>query len=109
MVAELLSTGRENAMSTQMLCAALGLRSRRELVKIVSQERAAGEVICSSASGGYYLPKDATEIRDFIHTVRNRGVNTLAALKSARRALSQIEGQQELFDEQERDLDGKTG
>jgi len=96
MIAECLKIGKENATSSEGLCISLGFRTKRELVKKISQERQQGAVICSSVEGGYYLPKDKQEIQEFIRTLESRGRHTLAALKSARKELRKMDGQQEI-------------
>lgn len=89
MVEKFLLEGRENAISSQKLADLLGCKSVRELQKIISKERAAGAVILSTAEngGGYFLPRNAGEIKEFIKTLESRGQNTLMALKSAREYL----------------------
>ena len=93
MVFEILKVGEENALSPNYLRAFLGLSSNRVLQKQIEAERAQGKVILSSTipPGGYYLPKEASEIRRFIRTLENRGSKTLAALDGAKRLLSEIE------------------
>ena len=50
------------------------------------KERWEGAVILSTSipPGGYYLPENEREVRQFIRTLENRADNTLGALKSAR-------------------------
>ncbi|GFI11909.1 hypothetical protein IMSAGC007_04387 [Lachnospiraceae bacterium] len=93
MVFEILKVGEENALSPDYLRIFLGLSSNRVLQKQIEAERAQGKVILSSTTppGGYYLPKEASEIRRFIRTLENRGGKTLAALDGAKRLLSEIE------------------
>lgn len=93
MVFEILKVGEENALSPDYLRAFLGLSSNRVLQKQIEAERAQGRVILSSTTspGGYYLPKEASEIRRFIRTLENRGNKTLAALDGAKRLLYKME------------------
>lgn len=93
MVFEILKVGEENALSPDYLRIFLGLSSNRVLQKQIEAERAQGKVILSSTTppGGYYLPKEASEIRRFIRTLENRGSKTLAALDGAKRLLLEIE------------------
>ena len=88
-VRDLLSEGKENAISAKDLTDLLGMGSVRELQQEIARERAAGAVILSTCQdgGGYYLPATDREVREFIRTLENRGKNTLAALESAREFL----------------------
>lgn len=87
MIEKLLRTGKENAIDSKSLADLAGCKSIRELQQVIAAERAAGAVILSSTKGGYYLPANEQEIREFCVTLQNRSENTLAALKSAKRAL----------------------
>ncbi|MCD8224755.1 MAG: hypothetical protein LUC99_07935 [Clostridiales bacterium] len=44
------------------------------------------------------MPKNKDEIREFIAVTEARAANTFAALKSARRALQEYDGQERLDD-----------
>lgn len=92
-VADTLSRGKENAISSEVLCSRLGFESFRELQKEIARERVAGAVILSTCQedGGYFLPGNVREIKEFIKTLENRGRNTLMALESARKLLRQWE------------------
>lgn len=92
-VLEALQTGKENAISAQELCTYLGLNSVRELQHEIARERKAGAVILSTcqSGGGYFLPENDREVRQFIRTLENRAKNTFAALRSARGLLKQQE------------------
>jgi len=90
----LLPTGRDHAISTKDLMNMVGCESARELQKYIAAERKAGAVILSSTSGGYYLPANRLEIREFCKSLEHRAINTLAALRSAKKALEDTEGQQ---------------
>ena len=83
MVEEVLKTGQRNALSPEYLAKRLNLGTVRALQK---QERWEGAVILSTSipPGGYYLPENEREVRQFIRTLENRADNTLGALKSAR-------------------------
>lgn len=93
-IAGLLPVGKENAVSTEDLVRAVGCSSARELQQCIAQERNAGAIICSSTTGGYYLPANHAEIAEFCKTLESRAVNTLKALRSARRAMRMTDGQQ---------------
>ena len=92
-VAEVLPSGKENAVSSGALCGRLGFESVRELQKEIAREMAAGAVILSICheDGGYFLPGNIREVKEFIKTLENRGRNTLRALESARMLLGQWE------------------
>ena len=60
MVNELLRVGKSNAVSHEYLQTALGLKSRRELWKLIQIERAAGVLILPDNAGGYYLGETKT-------------------------------------------------
>lgn len=88
-VRDLLSEGKENAISAKDLTDLLKMGSVRELQQEIARERAAGAVILSTCQdgGGYYLPATDREVREFIRTLESRGKNTLLALRSARNYL----------------------
>ena len=92
---EYLLPGKENALTPEYLTVKCHFSSVRMLQKQIEAERKAGKVILSSTTppGGYYLPTegDTIEIRKFIHTLENRGENTLRALESARDLLKELE------------------
>ena len=93
MVMEVLPIGRENAIGSQELADKLHFESIRDLQMEIARERLAGAVILSTCGhgGGYFLPDDRQEIKQFIRTLENRAKNTLAALESARELLGQQE------------------
>lgn len=92
-VIEALHTGKENAISAQDLCTYLGFNCARELQHEIARERKAGAVILSTCQdgGGYFLPSNDREVRQFIRTLENRAKNTFEALRSARSFLRQQE------------------
>lgn len=94
----LLRRGKENATSSVELAAAAGFSDIRTLQEDIAKSRAAGQVICSSTTGGYFLPADRAEIEEFIHALEARAKNTLLALRSARQAIRHIEGQLSIDD-----------
>ena len=97
-IAGLLPVGKENAISTDDLVNLTGCSSARELQQYIAQERKAGAVICSSTTGGYYLPANKMEIAEFRRSLKNRAENTLVAIESAEKALNSPEWQQEAND-----------
>lgn len=104
-VMEALQTGRENAISAQDLCKYLGFNGVRELQHEIARERNAGAVILSTCQegGGYFLPGNDWEVRQFIKTLENRAKNTFAALRSARGLLRQ----QEVADDEQSPTGGR--
>lgn len=98
MINELLSKGKENAITTAELMNACNFKNKRELTLQIARERAAGILICSTQAGpgGYYLPGSREEVAEFINSMSNRAKNTFKAVKAAREYLKQIDGQQAL-------------
>lgn len=92
MVKEILKTGQRNALSPEYLTERLNLGTVRALQKQVEKERREGAVILSTSVplGGYYLPENEREVRQFVKTLENRAGNTLGVLKSARAYLENI-------------------
>ncbi|MBE6677923.1 MAG: hypothetical protein E7597_03915 [Ruminococcaceae bacterium] len=94
---ELLPEGRENAISRRDLMTITGLNDR-ELRKTIAAERRAGALILSSTDSehnGYFRPASADELRRFVASMTRRGKATFAAVAAARKALKQIEAEQE--------------
>ena len=73
-----------------------GCGSARELQQRIAYEREQGAIICSESGRGYWRSKDRQEIQEFVHTMNARALNTLKAVKSAKRALKVPEGQQSM-------------
>lgn len=96
----LLPVGKENAVTTQELVKMTGCGSARELQQRIAYEREHGAIICSESGRGYWRPKDRKEIQEFVHTMNARALNTLKAVKSAKRALKVPEGQQSMNGEE---------
>ena len=63
MIADFLTEGKSNAVSSQRLTELAGCKSVRELQQIIAAERAAGAVILSTAEngGGYSCQKTQTK------------------------------------------------
>lgn len=105
-VLDSLPHGRENAVSGEVLCAALGFPGVRELQRQIAREREAGAVILSDTHrGGYYLSNDPEELRQFVQTMNAKARNTARAAQSAQRALSAATGQisiEQWYEEQEK-------
>lgn len=92
----LLPVGKENAVTTQELVKITGCGSARELQQRIAYEREHGAIICSGSGRGYWKPKNRQEIQQFVKTMNARALNTLKAVKSAKRALKVPEGQQSM-------------
>lgn len=97
-IASLLPIGKENAVSTAELVRLTGCTSARELQQYIASERKEGAVICSSTTGGYYLPANHAEMAEFCKVLEHRAWNTLVALRSTKKALRVPEGQQDIKD-----------
>ncbi len=95
MVHEKLQRGKENAITSLELMKLCGFHDKRTLQMQISRERAEGIVICSTTvgQGGYYLPQDKEEVREFIKSMTNRAKKTFNAIKSARKYMAQMDGQ----------------
>ena len=100
MVAELLGRGKENARTSEELIKVCGFMSRRDLQNQIAKERDEGKIILSTTTGrgGYYLPADREEIQHFIDSMESRAMNTLKAVKHARKLLNETSGQMNLQD-----------
>lgn len=96
-VFDLLPCGENNAVSSKELAKMVGATSVRELQSMIASERDSGSLILSSCKGGYFRPQDGAagqaEISRFIGTLRSRALNTLAAIRAARKALEGVAGQ----------------
>lgn len=94
-VFDFLRYGKENAIPSKDLAAALGYKTVRDLQKEIERERAAGAVILSDPNGaGYYLSDDPAELRRFTRTLNARAANTMKAAQSAQMALDDATGQE---------------
>lgn len=90
---KVLKSGEQNATPTAELVKRLGLKSSRALRKDISEARAEGQIILSSAHGGYYLPGSRQEIQKFVCTYEAWAKSIFRALRSARKLLDEIDGQ----------------
>lgn len=94
-----LPQGEENAVQAKELARQCGFKSARDLQHEIALEREAGALILSTCrhGGGYYRPADGEagkrEINAFVGTLASRALNTLKALRAARRELKTIDGQ----------------
>lgn len=94
MIAEVLHTGKENAIPGRELMELLHI-SERDLTQAVELERRAGQPICAACgkTPGYYLAADQQEMQDYcgrlfhrageIHKTRKACLQTLSTLPPA--------------------------
>ena len=82
------AVGKENAVSRKTLAALTGL-SDRSVRGEIEKERRSGRLICShmEAGGGYYLPADEMEIREYYNAQTSRISSLILAREPFRRAL----------------------
>lgn len=98
----LLPHGEGNAVPARTLAELTGAGSVRLLQREIEKERAAGALILSTTrgTGGYYLPREGPEgrqeINAFIRTLTARASNTFRTLRAAKKALSVLDGQQNI-------------
>lgn len=97
--------GSGQAIRTATLVYLSGLNDPRSLQNEIERERATGALILSRSGspGGYFLPAmgeaGKREIASYVATLRARALNTLRTIRSAKRALRVLDGQEELCDE----------
>ncbi|MGF6991438.1 hypothetical protein M2150_002713 [Lachnospiraceae bacterium PM6-15] len=91
----LLPLGKENAISSEELTKIFNCTDR-ELRAIVSRERKSGAIICSATTGGYFKPKTKEELQAFYKGLKGQALSILEALRSSKRALDEMEGQESL-------------
>lgn len=98
---EILPTGKENAVTTKELVKRLCFSSVRQLQADIARARVEGQIICSKQTegGGYYLPKDQAELREFLNSMEGRAANIYMAIKAAREALELPQDQLSLFED----------
>lgn len=84
--------GKDNAIPTGELLQLCGIHSRRYLVQVIADERAAGALICSKATGrgGYYLPSCDEEIIVQKKALESRIIKHALALRPFRRRVKEI-------------------
>ena len=83
------AVGKENAVSRKTLAALTGL-SDRSVRGEIEKERRSGRLICShmEAGGGYYLPADEMEIREYYNAQTSRISSLILAREPFKRALN---------------------
>ncbi len=82
------AVGKGNAVSRKTLAALTGL-SDRSVRGEIEKERRSGRLICShmEAGGGYYLPADEMEIREYYNAQTSRISSLILAREPFKRAL----------------------
>lgn len=89
--------GEHNAVKTEELLKITGYRTARLLQAAIEKERERGAVILSTCrhGGGYFLPSEGeagkAEIETFVRTLSARARHTFRALRTARKALKELE------------------
>lgn len=95
-VSDVLNVGRDRATSAAVLQSVLNLRSRRELYKMIQDERANGAIILVNyEKGGYFLPDltnldEKEEIEHFIYRTEKMARQTAQAAESAKEFLMSL-------------------
>lgn len=86
---EMLPIGKSKRIPSAELVDRIGVKDPRELRKVIHKERAAGEVIASTSKdgGGYYIPKDQSELAEYISIMEGHALSELKVLKTARAAM----------------------
>ncbi len=89
-VRDILSKGKENAISPREACKRLGISNERNLRAEINSERCRGALILTNSSrGGYYLPGSREEIEEFVAIMTARAETTITSLKAARQLLEE--------------------
>ena len=93
MIWELLPTGKQNKITAAALMNATGIQTKRELSAVVQQERHDGKLILSTKAdgGGYYLPENVEEAKEFISTYSGEARALFSMMKAARRYAAESE------------------
>ncbi len=102
-IASILPRGEANAIPAKELAAMVGAPSIRALQAAIAREVMQTDALILSTTrhgGGYFLPSSGAagreEIYRFIGTLTARARHTFLRLRAARRALRQIDGQEEI-------------
>lgn len=92
MISEYLGRGKGAALTMNDLKLLTGY-SRRDIQKQIALERESGELILSTtqAPGGYYLPCNSSEVREYVESMSRRAKSTFRAAAAARKALREME------------------
>ena len=90
---DLLELGKENKKSTRDLMKITGL-DERTLRDVVRRERLAGKLIVSTkeSGGGYYIPKNAGELKEFLDTMTKEARSIFVMMREARKVARRENG-----------------
>ena len=91
-IADLLSHGKNNAVTLQYLVNMTGFDSRT-VRRMIHLERKAGSMIVSDNVHGYFLPEDVEDLRRFSRSMNHRAAEILSIARKAENALADMEGQ----------------
>lgn len=88
LVSDYLSPGAEYALTSGVLCDALGL-TLRELTAQIERERRAGAPICASSgrNPGYFLAADRQELQAYCGSLRHRLDEVRKTLQACQKTL----------------------
>ena len=99
-IADILPHGAENAIISAEVMRLCGIAGIRQLRAAIAEERAAGALILSNTTGGYYLPAEGNqgreEMQHFVNTVRSKALALLSAARPIRAALRVMDGQESI-------------
>ena len=95
-IADILGTGKQNAVTGATLADRLGC-STRELAAAIERERRAGAPICASQSRpmGFYLAADEYELAEYCQQVKSRAINLFKTRQALVKVLKDIEQRKE--------------
>lgn len=87
---ELVPYGKQNAISGQQLAKRLH-KNVRGMCSLIHEARMSGLLILSG-DAGYWRSENLDELKEFYKRMRSQGIGTLAAAKSARLKIKELEG-----------------
>lgn len=92
--------GERQAASTSSIMLALHIHDRRQLVRLVQEERTAGRLVCSSLGhGGYYLPQSDLDIIKQRQRLEKTLASRAAAVQVFRDACEKMESRKAAHDD----------
>lgn len=83
----LLPHGAGHAVSKAILMEITGMGDRELRMQIQRARLAGSPILADCSSGGYYLPDNAEEVRDFVRSMRHRGTETLAVADTVEKSV----------------------
>ena len=95
LIASILCTGRENALTAREIARVLGLSDTRHITSLIESERKRGGIICATTGNpsGYYIPANLDELAEYNKRLRRRIMHTTATLDALQRAADAWSGQ----------------